>query len=606
MKEEAIDPWGDLVVPVLKAVGLAFIVIVAINLTGSLTPKDRLLSVVSEANRKHLLDQQSNTDNDMFTECAMFYMAVERHVNIMANIFSTKFDMPKRHPCDGLRFLLEQHKNHDASAALPDITKYFYGARHIFSVLANQFSISQIRTAYFILSILSPLLLWSTFLIKSKLDFITISPLIISMLIGFDVGNMGGNIAHSPGFFLPIICLAGVVLWRNSLVDLRKRVFVYAVIASLTTYLDILHGPLPFILLVTILINHMLYHPIGFAITNDRRWFFEAVGLIVLFISVFVLLIILKLIAAAPFVNYNVFYEFYEGLMYRLSSSLAGRKSLNPDLKLITHSQVWSRLWFFRDLYFFHSVIAATAYYLLAGFAWILTLIILITHRVFKVALPCWREIVVLAIALSGIMVWYFEFVNHTYKHALFMGRLGIIPASAGAMALIYLGRCRWDKYLFRLGWALGVSIAPTAAILIILYPPLTISGMRVDYASKLDAVSCNNSPLLKPDGVKDVNLTFNMTDLPSFVNFRINSISLERNFPSGKYSTDLGSFPLGVLDKELKILNKNRSDHFMQKITSPDFNLLFCADGADMPDSKYRVVIDTNFGIVKSYFFDL
>jgi len=588
--------------PVLKAILLSCSVIVAINFIGSLTSKDRLLSIVSEANKEHQLDQLSNTDNDMFTECAMFYMDIDRHESKIANIFSTKFDISKPHPCDGLRFLLDGNKNYEISN-LENNTRYFYGSRHLFSMLANYLSIDQIRSIYFILSIFSPLLLWTAFLIESRSNFIIISPLIISMLIGFDLGNMGGNIAHSPGFFLPIICLAGVILWPNSLVDLRKRVFAYAVIASMTTYFDTIHGPLPFILSVTIIINHMLYHPVKFASANNREWILEVVGLIALFSSVFVLLIILKLIGAIPFVKYNVFLEFYKGLSYRLSSNIA---SSGSALNLITHAQVWERLWFYRAIYFYHSVIAATSYYLFAGVAWVLVLITVLYHRMFRIALPCWREIVVLVIVSMGIIVWYFEFVNHTYIHAQFMGRLGIIPASAGAMALIYLGRCRWNVYIYKVGWTVGVAIAPLVAVLIILYPPLTISDIHVDHNSKIDAVSCSNSSLLTPDRVPDVNLKFKVANVSNFFNFRASSIRLERNVPVGAFSTNLGSFPLGVLDDELKVSNNDRSGSFLLRLTNRDINVVMCADGGDTTDSKYRLVIDTNYGILKSDFFDL
>jgi len=583
------------------AVLLSFLFIIAINFMGTLTSKERIFTVIFDANKKSQLAQYSEPNNDMFTEGAIFFMALDRNKNKLADIFSSKFfSLPNEHPCDGLRSLLEIEDNEVQNPNGEPNTRYFYGARHLFSILANFFSINQIRTIYYFLSILSPLLLWGAFFIKSKENFVIISPLILSMLLGFGLGTLGGNIAHAPGYIFPILCLAGVVLCKDHLTDLRKRVFVYAIIAAVTTYFDILTGPLPFVLSITIIVNHMLYHPHQFIHSKSNKWILEIVGLLIIFPLVCALLIFLKLVAAIPYVDYNVFQMFINTLLNRLSSTTTG-------LDTITQSQVFARLWSVRDIYFFYSNISATLYYLLSLTAWILVFIFIILHIVFRIKLSYWREIIVLTIASLLIFIWFSLFTNHTYVHYRFMGRIAIIPASTGIMALMFLGFCNGKVY--KIGRLFAIAIVPITIILtpLSLGSPLTISDISITGDTGIDVVSCSNDLELKSDGITDVILQFKIKRSESFINIsdfigtQIKSIELERINPGGKYSTLPGSFPLGVLDENLKLVNRrDRSVNYGIDLDQ-NISVAFAADGSDTGESKYVLIIKTNLGTLRS-----
>ena len=591
---------------ILLVVILSFLGIIAINFTGTLTTKQQIFNVLSEAEKQHEIDslaEWTKYTNDTFTESAIFFMALDRYENKLANIFSSKFSKPLGNDIsDNVRFLLKTEGYQSPIIEDPN-TRYFYGSRHLFSILANFLGIVQIRDLYFILSVISPLLLWFAFLTKSRFDFILISPIIISMLIGFGLINLGSNIAHAPGFFFPILCLAGVVFYRNKLLDLRKRVFVYAVIASITTYFDTLSGPLPFILSITIIINHMLYHPIKLEEAVDRQWIIEAVGLIGLFISVFAMLVLLKLLTAIPFTNYNVFTTFSQTLSLRLSSVDGGGGA-------ITRAQEWQHLWSVKHLIFYNSGFAATAYFLLSGVAWVLILIVALYHLASRTALACWREIIVLIIASSVIIIWFTIFVNHTYVHAHFMGRIAIIPASAGLMCLIYLGGCLRGAY--KIGRALAIAVCPFVCCLVILFndPLLTISDIIFDHERKIDIVSPSNELSIKPDGIPDIIVKFNLGSLPNISKIRINNSKVNKmtllrtSTPPGMYSTAQGTFPLAVLDENLRVLNNvDRSIDF--SVGNPrEFYLAFPADEFENPDSVYQLIIITNYGTIQSSHF--
>lgn len=144
---------GVLAFTVLMAVLISFAIFLGINFTGTLTSNNRHFSVVLEANQEHLLDQDKNWTNDMFTECMIFYMQMIRDENKIMDIFSSRLQLPVPHPCDSIRLWLEST---DRSFHGWVETRRFYGTRHIYSILVRLFSIAQIRSACLFLTLFSP------------------------------------------------------------------------------------------------------------------------------------------------------------------------------------------------------------------------------------------------------------------------------------------------------------------------------------------------------------------------------------------------------------------------------------------------------------------
>jgi hypothetical protein len=429
--------------------------IVAVNFVGTLTPKQQLLKVFSEADRDRRFDIQATPKRDLFTECALAQMALDRHESTGADIFTNRFSRPKGHPCESLRFFLDG----GVATNIEENSRYFYGSRHVLSILANWISVQSIRNGCLLLSVLSPLLLWGAFWARSRSDFVRISPVMLSFLVGF--GYQGDNLGYAPAVVIPFLLLAVVVLSRNHWLDFGKRVFIYTVIAAVTTYFDILTGGLPIILCVTLLVNHLLYNSSESSAAGGRHWVRDVVVVTLLFPATVLFLSAARLWIASTLVPVNAFAEFYTTLLYRTSSTVSGDD-------LVTRRLVWETLWAARAMSFFHSTVAANAYYLLCGASWLLVLGSVVRHGMKGVSPRYWREYCVLAWVALIMVSWFTLFPNHTYVHAHTMVRLTIVPAAIGLMALAYMA----DRTL--LGRAIcwvSASCVPVCGLLVLLFP---------------------------------------------------------------------------------------------------------------------------------------
>ncbi|MGH8497282.1 MAG: hypothetical protein ACRERV_00485, partial [Methylococcales bacterium] len=182
----------------------------------------------------------------------------------------------------------------------------------------------------------------------------------------------------------------------------------------------------------------------------------EAIGIIVIFSFSAILLTLLKMVAAAPFVNHNVFTEFAH-LSLRLSNKAGGIDSTTT----ISHLQTFEKLWQHSFVYFCGSTIAATAYYVFAAISWFLVAVMILFGAISRKQIKYSREILILFICGALIVVWFYLFNNHTYIDPHFMGRLAIIPASTGIMALLYCCLSKWNHLLYRVnGGNYGVGRA--------------------------------------------------------------------------------------------------------------------------------------------------
>lgn len=573
---------GLLICTALQAILLSFSIFLTINFTGILTPQERLLSVALEANQKHQLDQQTNWFNDMFSECMVFYMEIIRDQNKLLDIVSSRLEQPASHPCDGVRkWLGSAHPTFHGWVE----TRRFYGVRHIYSDLVRYFSIAQIRSGYFVLSVFAPLVLAGAFILRSKLDFFVIFPFIMSMLVGFSIDNLGGNIAHAPGWFIPTLGVSWIIIYRDSLVTLQRRFFVYTLLACLTTYFDLLHGPLPFIMTTTIIVNHMLYHSHGRPI-KDRQWIFEAAGIIALFSMAAVSITLLKMLVAVPFVDHNVFSEI-KHLGHRLSSTSGGMNS-NP----INRFEAIERLWNYRYIYFSGSNVAATAYYVFAGIAWFLVLVSFlfdtISGRIFRHL----HAVLILFLCAGLIMGWYLLFTNHSYVHAHFMGRLGIIPASTGIMALIYYCGSYWHLLFFRILGTIAVLSVPIVYIMTLVYPAVAIIPKTI-LRDRVDVVSCSGDPGLAPDGKPDLVIQFEVKGWSESLVFGQMGLRLERINPPGFYTGVIGAYPIAVLDDRNEPVYNERFAKFSEIRVPQVLVLAICLDGFETVETRYRLVFD-------------
>jgi hypothetical protein len=551
---------------------LSILAILAFSYLGTLTPQSRIDDVVRRANADGLLAQLSNVHNDLFTECAIFDMELTRNPAPLKDVFGSTWYLPppNQHPCDVIRAHLAG-LGLDADPAL--IIRYHYGARHLFAVLARFMDLSAIRSLIAFVSLLAPLALGTAFLIRQRLQAIEISPLVLILFIGFNYSNMGDNVAHAPGFALPLLALAGVVLFREFFLPVPRRFAAYAAIAVVTTYFDILTGALPFTLAMLVIVNQFCFN----SGAEDSEWLKQSIAIVIVFLAAYAVAIGLRLAVAAVVFGTNPVGEFV--------SALSLRMSLESESHPITRWEVFERLWQSRRISFSGASTAATIFYLTGFASWIVSLVMLARTP------QRWRDIAVLAGASFSIIAWYLTFVNHTFVHYQFMGRIGVLPAACGIVALAVMSKRRLRFIALAAVPAVGLFASIEGG-----FPKINvIEPVFVD--TNVDVVSCSNEPVVKSDGIRD-NVISVTVESPPFMNTHLSSLTLFRSHPDGQFATKVGSFPLAVLDRDGALLStEDRSRRLSVSVSGRTTLLLaFCDDGVAGPAAQYGLRIESMF----------
>jgi hypothetical protein len=401
------------------------------------------------------------------------------------------------------------------------------------------------------------------------------SPLLLVLLAGFDYSNMGRNIAHAPGFVFPLLMLAGVVFCRDFFTPIPRRFGAYAAIASITTCFDTLSGPLPFILAVTLVVNHFAFN----AKRRDNGWISQAAGLCVLFFAAAAMIIGLRLALVYVVFDINPLGDFSRELAFRMSS-------VDENSVSIARRQVFERLWEGRAISFWGSPAAATLFYLAGALSWCAALILLFMRRGER-----YREILLLGISSAVIAIWYVVFVDHTYIHYQFMGRIGVLPAAAGIMALVVLSK----------GWMAipGIAVVPIVGLIALVQfqvvPPRIVEVIR-ETRVPVDAASCSNETALQPDGKPDIVWRIVLSG-SRFWRPRLTGVTVNRITPWGVFRTQPGSFPVAVLSVDGRLLSgANRGVHIAIG-RRQELLVSICDDGGATPQTQYSITAMTTQG---------
>ncbi len=554
---------------VAAALAASFVLLLVFTFLGTQTPRPRIENAVRTANDAGQLDPLRNIDNDLFTECSLLAAEMLRDSNVLHDIVSSNLASTNSFPCD----VIPQYLAGAPREARREF-RYFYGARHLVAVLVRVMSINRIRSLLAYLGYAAPFLLGAAFYFRARQSLAVISPLLVTLLVGMDLGNLGRNFAHSPGFVFPLLMLAAVVWWRESLTPLELRFGAYAVIAAVTAYFDILNGPLPFILAVTVIVNHYAFN----SGRKDAFILWQAAGLCVLFPAAAATIIGLKLGMASLLYGMQPFREFLSALAIRMSAK-------DENLGALSYMQVVMRVWNSRALPFFNSSSAATLFHMAGLIAWLGGLILLIARRRDR-----YREFIVLAGSAFIIPLWYSEFMNHTFTHYQFMTRIGVLPAAAGLIAFIAM-----SDGLFRIAGILVVPMAGVLALVQHLERPQFLE-LRLEQHSSVDAASCSNDLQLGPDGKPDVVWRVTLSG-SRFSRTRLSEVNIYRVGPLGVWSTRPGQFPVAVLSADGHLLS--RQDRKVDVPISRQEELLFavCKDNADTPQSRYSLTLSTSQG---------
>jgi hypothetical protein len=205
-----------------------------------------------------------------------------------------------------------------------------------------------------------------------------------------------------------------------------NRAALFAALALLMTYFDLLSGALLVTLSLGLVLNHLFYtRPQGETLEPPaylKSICSQSAAIVACFLGGYVFLTGFHL-ALVSLVHDGALQAFRDGLAVRVSSS-DGASAHVTDFDLAM------RLWERRARLTPFGPGAATWFLLGSGVCWLLAAV-----TVWRTGRRAVYDFGLVAVAASGILAWYLLFTNHSFIHAWFAVRFLALPASYGFVA---------------------------------------------------------------------------------------------------------------------------------------------------------------------------
>jgi hypothetical protein len=420
--------------------------------------------------------------------------------------------------------------------------------------------------------------------------------------------RFGQNLAHAPGFFVGFTALAGFLLARSTLCRIEARIVYFAFLGALMAFFDLIHGSIPVILSLSIVLNQLFYVSPDAKMRESRpakhyvlSTIGQAIGIFLCFFLAYALLTVLRL-GALAFIGEGSWLRYEYSLVKRLGDQVPGHTVVIRD--------VMEKLWQARYQLSPGGTDAAMVGLLLSVAAWIFVAGLLATP--WKQGDPD-RHAVLIDVALIvlvsvGVCAWYWVFLQHTYVHSLFVVRIAALPAAYGLVAAVLLVHARAGTRTSALVSAeAGLAVIALAIASVALDGGLvTLKRARFVPAPSSDLVSC--APLgLRPDGRTDHLIVASMntrqaSPLLAMLGVRPGpfdsmSLTLERKNPPGWWDTGSENYIIGVsLEPTGAVINRPDGTIVLPSGRASALWLHFCDDGADRPESTFRLHAGSTF----------
>ncbi|HEX8168878.1 MAG TPA: hypothetical protein VF601_24205 [Beijerinckiaceae bacterium] len=572
------------------AAGLVALACLAAVAHVALSPA-RLDRIVRDAAAVGDLDYPRNRNEDFFSECSLLIMIRDRNESTMRDVLETRWARPAagEHPCTTLQRPTGQ-------AEPTSYVNYPYGSRFLAALVLSFVKIGDARGLYSILSYAALAALFLGVVTKSRRAALMIAPAIGVLLFSFSLHHFGGNLAHAPGFIIGFLGLAIFMAAPRWFHDRSRRIAFFAFLGTLVAGFDLLHGAMVTTLSLAIVLNHFFHENAG-----GRGWRESAVDVGVLlgcFLLGYACLTAARLSLLEALYGFGL-PEYVASLSPRIGNTAA------ELAKRVALSEVAGALWRARFQLTPGGFLPATWLLCASLAAWIFAVALLVPAllRKFERASSVAIDLAVLAVAASGIVVWWTLFAAHTYIHALFAIRLLAIPAALGFAAA---GLALSFSTSAGRGYSRLVPLTAVASLVV------AVAGMngfweagsaevRAAFVSRpADRVSCARLGMAedgKPDGL--IAISYLQLRAPLDLQARSEDlvpthIRLERYDPHGEWDTSPAAYILGV-SAEFGGPLINAADGSIRRPArgSSNFWVHFCRDGADRPDSRYRLSVD-------------
>jgi hypothetical protein len=570
-------------------------------LSGFALSHARLVEVVRRALDQNALPYAARTNEDFFTECSLLEMQALRPASVLFNAVATRFLVAGGHPCESLQTLvLGAPAEQDALPKPYFYSNYAFGSRYLEAFALSVMDYRSAAYLYCLLSYGSIVLLLLAMLWSAPWIAAILSPIPVYLLLIGSFHLFGQNLGHAPVYFIGFLPLSGLISAKSIFRGLQARFCFFGVLGVVTAYFDLLNGGIPTILGLSVVLNHFFFvdsaQPPGRYAASALT---QGLAIAVCFAFGFIALSALRLgilsFAGVALGSYR--------------SQLAFLLGASDHAANITVGEVARHLWSARYQLAAGGAKPATWLLFLAVVSWMFALISapLALRRGTEVATKLATDLFVLAIVVAGILLWYRLLLGHTYQHALFMVRMIALPAGCGVAAGLLTIRAVVQT-------GVGRILSPVTAIAsVILCSLLTAAkwnddlGATIEAAKSVEAavdvVSC--APLgLHSDGQFDGVVELRYRDrrsrspavLLGLTKDRATRayIRLERAHPSGSYETGSVVYILGIADTPGgALLNRSDGSYLEQQYGERSLYVHFCRDGADTPESIYKISVD-------------
>ena len=369
----------------------------------------------------------------------------------------------------------------------------------------------------------------------------------------------------------------------------------------MVAFFDLMHGSIPVVLSLTIVLNHLFYVAPAFQLDDGlspgRYWLValrQAVIVCVCFVAAYAALtvgrlLLLSLVIDGGWAQYSV------GLGLRLGNEIPGR--------VIGLEDVIEKLWQARFQLTPGGFTPSTSMLVVSLAAWIFTIAFLplVCWRSGRTSLVILADVSVVVLAAVGVLAWYRLFRQHTFNHVLFAVRNAAVPAAYGfltaGLVVRSLSGARWGA----LWWAsvLCGALSIAAAAYLIEGTMSAVTAARLVEQPVVDEVACAPVGLKgdgKPDGLIELSVRTTEVSPPlAILGWRPRAFSptylrLERSTPPGWWETGSRSYILGITRRPNSELI-NLPDGGVRIPPQPrTLWAHFCRDGHDTADSRYTL----------------
>jgi hypothetical protein len=604
---KAAGTWPVLRGPGHLAIGLLLGVCIVMTLamvSGLALSRERLQHLVSDWLASGQAQWDTHHEEDYFTECSLLTMSYVRRDNVWLNLIQTQFFLDGGHPCEDLRALVARTlpSSGEVHPAGPYVN-YPFGSRYLEAVALSVLNIRQTKILYSILSYGSVVCLFLGAWRNSRRNSPIVFWIGLFLLFGFAMHHFGNNPGHAPGFFVGFAALGIFLAARDRFRNPANRTIFFGCLGILIAFFDLLHGSIPVMLSLGIVLNHLFYvspaaqdtarrSPAAYSLLAVR----QAVMVFACFLVAYVLFTGVRLLLLSSYIV-GVWNAYAAGLGPRLGHEISGRG--------IDVGDAFHHLWLTRFQLTPGGVVPSTWMLYVSATAWVFTLCLIpiVCWRRGRDALVLLTDLLIVAVAAAGALAWYRLFLQHTYIHVLFVVRIVALPAACGLVAATIVVRSLAEIRASATRWAMAaaalVSLATVAWLLEGSVPVVTAA--RFVREAGADRVSC--APVgLKGDGKPDRLIVLALRTLQvspplALLGLRPRSdtplyLRLERAHPGGWWETGNQNWVLGVTLEPAGPL-MNRPDGTFALPRGQRLRRLwlhYCADDHDTPESSFSV----------------